>query len=81
MQININVPVRLFLRIVRALETVAKDYGTVHRTELIAARAKEEARPNKGAFFVQSDAKLYEAELKDKIKRGVATGEYTDFKP
>lgn len=81
MQINLNVPVRLLVRMLRALEKIANDYGTVHTTELRAAQAKAEARPDKGTFYYQSDAKLYESELKDKIGRAAATGDFADFEP
>jgi len=64
--VNLNFPVRLVIRLLRAVEKLASDYATVHAETLQAARTLPSKE--KGEMWYQSDRELYEEELKAKAK-------------
>lgn len=77
MQINLNLPLALMTRFIRTLEDIRNDYRDVHAAELRQAREARDAAPDAGKFFYQSDRKLYEEELKARVERAAASGDYS----
>ena len=73
MQINLNVPVRLLLRLLRTLENIRDDYRTVHHRDLNLNPPVVD--PDDGKVFYQSDQKLYEDELRERVRRAVESGD------
>lgn len=65
MNITLNIPVRLMVRLLRAVERIANDYATVHASELSAARTPP-SPGDRGRVWQQSDRALWEAERKEK---------------
>ncbi len=73
MNITINVPVRVFVRVLRALEKIAANYETVHAKEIAAAHWNHNA-VKAGTTFYQDDRAIYEAELEAKVREAAETG-------
>jgi hypothetical protein len=79
-QVNINIPIRLLIRLVRTLENIRDDYRAVHQRELAAARRTDDPG-DRGKFFYQSDQELYQEELKRKVADEIRSGDYSRFRP
>lgn len=68
MNINIILPLRLMIRLVRAVEKLASDYATVHALELNTFQYKPKQGEKIGHTYYQDDKKIYEAEVQEKLR-------------
>lgn len=77
MVINLNVPVKLFQALTDAIVQLTSDYRAVHHEEVEYYRRlkeREQQGTTKGSIFYQSDRKLHEDEVKQRLKREFETG-------
>lgn len=71
MNINFNISPSLVRRLVKALESLAADYRTVHAQQLDAAKHLDKKA---GRTYYQSDEEIYKEELKEKQRQAYEYG-------
>lgn len=72
MTINLNVPIRLLIRILRALERISHNYELVHQHEIAAASYDHHLDKKVGRTFYQNDEALYQEEIEAKVRATAA---------
>lgn len=72
MNINFNISPSLVRRLVKALESLATDYKTVHAQQLDAAKHLDKKA---GRTYYQSDEEIYKQEQKEKLQSMIDFGE------
>ena len=76
MNININVPLKLFERLITAIEQLAQDYRTVHANTLYAQEYLDKpVDKSVGRTYYQSDDEIYKEEQEEKRRRLLEYGE------
>lgn len=76
MTINLNIPIKLFERLITAIEQLAQDYRTVNAGKLYLEESlNKPVDKNVGHSYYQDDKAIYEAEQEEKRRRLLEYGE------
>ena len=75
MTINFNISPALFKRLVEAIESLATNYEKVHSLTLAAIDSVKSVDKSVGRTYYQSDAAIFEDELKEKQRKAIEYGD------
>lgn len=75
MTINLNIPIKLMIRFVRAIEQLAHDYRLVHSDVIERERLSKVVDKSVGRTYYQDDRAIYDEEQKEKVRRALEYGE------
>lgn len=71
MTININLPIRLLIRIQRTIKQFADDYHDLHREQLELIRQQPTVDKEKLKSYYQSDRQLFNEQERERIEEAV----------